>query len=574
MRLNIVKSGNKTFLYIIKSTYINKVDSTKIVLNLGTYDSLLESLNGQDPIEYGRELARKMTNEEKAGKEIATIKLDNTKETCEGERKSYNGGYLFLQKIYYSLEIDTTLKEIGKKYEYKYDLNAILSNLIYSRILFPGSKLATFHVANNYLEQPNFKLHQIYRGLEVLAKETKIIQSELYKSSLKEVDRATGILYYDCTNLFFEIEKANGNKQYGVSKEHKPNPIIQIGLMTDNNGIPLGFDITPGNTNEQTTLIPLEERIIKEYNIKKLVICTDAGLSSLENRKYNSTYNRSFIITQPIKKLKKHLKEWCLETTGWRKEGSKEIYDISKIDEEKEYDSSFYKVRWIKENDFEQRLIVTYSIKYRDYSSNIRKTQIQRANELLAKNPSITKTKRSTDYKRLIASTNVTSDGEIAENDLYYLDTDKINDESQYDGYYAVCTDLDDKVKDIIEVNKRRWQIEECFRIMKHDFEARPVYLKRDDRIQAHVLTCFISLLILKIVEKKLDYKYTTSNIIKTLSEMTFYEESGFGYRPSYIRTELTNSLHDKFGFATHFEFNTYKKMKEIYKLTKSKPKK
>jgi transposase len=385
---------------------------------------------------------------------------------------------------------------------------------------------------------------------------------------LKVVKRNSNILFYDCTNYFFEIEEAEGLKQYGPSKEHKPNPIVQMGLFMDGNGIPLAFSISKGNTNEQQTLKPLEEKILEDFKLSKFVVCTDAGLASNDNRKFNDKDDRAFITTQSIKKLKNHLKDWALSPEDWRLCGDNKTYNLNELDDIEDLDKVFYKERWIKENGLEQKLLVTYSIKYRNYHRKIRNSQIERALKVI-KNPAKLKKSNQNDYKRLIKSTNFTHDGEIAKKVSYNIDTNLILKEEAFDGFYAVCTNLEDDAEDIVKVNRRRWEIEESFRIMKSEFKARPVFLSRDDRIEAHFTTCFLSLVIYRLLEKKLDEKYTCNEIIDNLRDMNFNEIKAEGYVPSYTRTDFTDDLHDAFGFRTDYEIVTLKEMKKIFKATK-----
>lgn len=569
MRLSVSKSKNSTSLYVIKSTYENGKHSSKVVEKLGTVKELEEKLNGEDPIEWAKKYIEELNKKDKENKQDIIVKYSPAKTIEKDVQCLFNGGYLFIQQIYYALGLHKISKEISKKYKFSFDLNSILSRLIYGRILFPASKLTTNQLSEKFIERPNFELQHIYRGLEVIAKEADFIQSELYKNSLKVSKRNTGILYYDCTNFFFEIEEDDGLRQYGISKEHRPNPIVQMGLFMDGNGIPLAFNINKGNTNEQITLTPLEKQILSDFNLSKFVVCTDAGLASAANRKFNDKNGRAFITTQSVKKSKKHLKEWALNPDGWYLDTDIKAYDISKIDEEKYKDKIFYKERWIKENGLEQKIIVTYSIKYRNYQRKIRNNQIERAQKTIDSNPEKLKKSSQNDYKRFIQKTCCTSDGEIAEKEIYNINTELITVEETFDGFYAVCTNLEDDVHEIVKVNKRRWEIEECFRIMKSEFKARPVYLSRDDRIIAHFITCFISLIIYRILEKKLEEKYTCHEILKKLKEMNFYEIKGEGYVPTYIRDDLTDDLHKAFGFRTDYQIVSKRQMKNIFKVTK-----
>lgn len=579
MRLKVSRSKNSASLYVTKTVYIDKRERTITVEKLGTETELREKLNGADPYEWAKEYIRKLNEQEKEQTRKILVPFEQSKIILKDEQHSFNGGYLFLQKIYHELGLHKTCKEISKKYKFDFDLDSILSRLVYGRVIFPSSKLATYELSKRFIEQPNFDLHQIYRALEVLSKETDFIQSSLYENSVKISKRNTGVLYYDCTNYFFEIEQEDGDKQYGPSKEHRPNPIVEMGLFMDGDGIPLAFSINRGNMNEQLTLKPLEKKIISDFELSKFIVCTDAGLASEDNRKFNDKDGRAFITTQSIKKLKGHLKKWALAPDGWKLTGSEKNYDISILDEMIDKAATedkakirakvFYKERWIKENGFEQRLIVTYSIKYRDYQRKIRNSQIERAQNTIENNPTKINKCNQNDYKRFINKTNCTPDGEIAEKEIYSIDQALIQKEEAFDGFYGVCTNLEDDVSEIIKVNHRRWEIEECFRIMKSEFKARPVYLSNDDRIEAHFITCFISLIIYRLLEKKLNEKFTCHEIISGLRDMEFFDVKGEGYVPTYTRTDFTDALHEAFRFRTDYQIVSTSMMKKIFKDTK-----
>lgn len=576
MRLKVTKSKNSASLYVIKSIYNKKTQSntSKIVEKLGTEAELREKLNGRDPYEWAKEYIAELNHKEKEEKREVLIKRSQSTLIDKNKQQAFKGGYIFLQSLYHKLKINKICEEISSKYRFTFNLDSILSRLIYGRILFPSSKLNTFQISQTLLEQPDFELQHIYRALEVIAKESDYIQSSLYKNSLNVLKRNDKILYYDCTNYFFEIEQEDGLKQYGPSKEHRPNPIVEMGLFMDGDGIPLAFSIHSGNTNEQTTLQPLEQQILNDFSMSKFVVCTDAGLSSTDNRKFNNIMNRAFITTQSVKKLKKHLKTWALNSEGWHLDGTSKTFDLNDISKseqaiEQYWNHTFYKERWIKEDGLEQRLIVTYSLKFKEYQRKIRNRQIERASKLMQTNPSILKKHRQNDYKRFISKTNITDDGEVADKEFYTLNEDLIKNEEIYDGFYAVCTNLEDETKTIAKINHNRWQIEECFRLLKTDFKARPVYLSRDDRIKAHFTTCFLSLTLFRYLEKQLDDSFTSSEIITQLRDMNFYSVPGEGFIPTYTRTDFTDKLHDVFGFRTDYQIVSEKKMKKILKDTK-----
>jgi len=570
MKLTISRSKNSASLYVQKSYYDKGKRTTKTVEKLGTYAELQKKLNGQDPIKWAENYVAELTRKEQEEKQDIMVKYSPRKLIAKGEKRSFNGGYLFLQKIYHELGLHALCREIAKKYKFTFNLDSILSRLLYARTLFPSSKLETSKLAKSFLEKPDFELQHMYRALEVLTKENDLIQSTLYSNSLKISKRNTGVLYYDCTNFFFEIEQPDGIRQYGISKEHRPNPIVQMGLFMDGDGVPLAFSINKGNTNEQLTLRPLEQKILSDFDLSKFVVCTDAGLASAENRKFNDKGQRAFITTQSVKLLKKLLKDWALDPAGWSLSGDGRTYDINALDESKDRDKVFHKERWINENGLEQKLIVTYSIKYRDYQKSIRDSQVERAQKLIDSKSAKLDKSNPNDFRRFIGKKHCTADGEIAEINMYSINNQVIEQEAMYDGFYAVCTNLDDDAAAIIKVNSRRWEIEECFRIMKNEFQARPVYLSREDRIVAHFITCFLSLVLLRLVEKRLGGRYTYHEIISTLAEMNFQEIKGDGYSPSYTRTDLTDDLHEAFGFRTDYEIITNGTLKKIFKVSKS----
>jgi len=576
MRLSFSKSKNATSLYVIKDVTQKNKRTTEIVEKLGTVKDLKEKLNGQDPIAWAEKYVAELNRKEKEQNRDVIVKYSQSKLIEKNIHRSFNGGYLFLQQLYHQLGLHKICNDISVRYKFTFSLDSILSRLIYGRILFPSSKLNTYQESKCLLEQPDFELQHVYRALEVIAKETDFIQSELYENSLSVCKRNDRILYYDCTNYFFETEQEDGLKQYGFGKDHKPNPIVGMGLFMDGDGIPLAFSIHSGNTNEQTTLRPLEEKIFKDFELSKFIVCTDAGLSSTENRKFNNRNGRAFITTQSVKKLKKHLKQWALDPTGWHLSDRNELYDIHLLDKneemyEKYKSETFYKERWIKEDGLEQKLIVTYSLKYRDYQRQIRSRQLERAAKLIETRPSDITKKGQNDFKRFISSTNVTKDGEIADKAVHSINANAIADEEMYDGFYAVCTNLEDDATAITKINHRRWEIEECFRIMKSEFKTRPVYLSRDDRIQAHFTTCFLALVLYRYLEKCIGKKFTSHEIISSLRDMNFYHVPAEGYVPTYTRTDFTDALHETFGFRTDSEIVSTKQMKIVFKDTKKK---
>lgn len=587
MRLGWTTSKYSITYRAVKTVRINGKNKTLIVKSFGSEKHICETYGVTDAKAWAKEQVRLMNEAEREDFAKFSIDLCAGTDLVMDEQRRFNGGYLFLQGIYYELGLDRICRAISSRHLFEYDLNDILSRLVYTRILYPSSKRSSFVDSRRFIEQPSFELHDVYRALSVMAEESDYIQSRLFKNSVSLSGRKTGVVYYDCTNFYFEIEQAEDDKQYGISKENRPLPIVEMGLFMDSDGIPVAFGISPGNGNEQNTLIPLEKKMIEKFDMSRFVVCTDAGLSSATNRWFNSYDKedgcRSFITTQSVKKLKSHLKDWALDPQGWHLSGdlSGRIYDIRELDGKDDKDKIFFKSRWIKEKSvingngraktavIEQQLIVSYSIKYRDYLRSIRDGQVERAEKMIAKGEAAIGRKRQNDPKRFIKTDHATADGEVADTAASCIDRSMIESEEQYDGFYAVCTNLEDTPESIVKVNKRRWEIEECFRIMKTDFEARPVYVKRQDRILAHFITCFIALIVYRYLEKKLDEKYTTDQIISTLQEMDFMKYEGKGYQPTYARTKLTDALHEAFGFCTSKQIVPIKKMRNICSQTK-----
>lgn len=584
MRLVIKQSGRFTYLYAIKGYRTDDGKSTtKVVRKFGTVEGLRDRLGGEDPIEWARGQVEEMTAAEKEEGKKVVIECDPKALIEKGAQRSYNGGYLFLQKIYYELGLDYICEKIVKKHKLvQYDLNGILSRLIYTRILYPGSKRSSLEDSRRFFEQPDCSLEQVYRALSLLATEFNSIQADVYKRSLRLGRRETGVVYYDLTNYFFEWEEEGGLVQYGHCKEGRPLPIVQMGLFMDRDGFPLAMCVEPGNKAECSTLKPMEAILKERFGLSKLIVCTDGGLSSYGNRKNNEIEDRSFITVQSLKKLNGNLQEWALGSTGWHVAGDDAEYDISKLNGEDHYETLFYKERWDPTpmstgETLEQRIIVTYSLKYKEYLSCVRDRQVSRAWNLLNKGKGATSKRKSpNDAKRYIKAEHCTADGEIAQIENYSLNQEMIDQESRFDGFYALCTDLEDPAPTIIKLNGGRWIIENGFRILKTDFGARPVYVRRDDRIKAHFLTCFLSLLIYKYLERKVNRAnrhFSTGEITDTLRGMDFLSVSGEGYIPTYTRTDLTNNLHGSAGFRTDLQIVTKKMMRGIIAQTKKRVK-
>lgn len=575
MRVTTSKSKNSESFYITQSYTNSQGKSTsKTIRKLGTLAELSKRLHTDRDgvLAWANEQARLETARYKSEKEDALVMVPfhSNKLMDYHKQKLFTGGYLFLQSIYYGLKMDSICRKIKSRYKFEYDLNAILSDLIYTRVLVPSSKSSSFRTAKQFLEPPTYRLHDVYRALSVLAREMDFIQAEVYKNSFFLGSRNDRILYYDCTNYYFEIEQEDGDKKYGKSKEHRPNPIIQMGLFTDGDGLPLAFSLFPGNQNEQKSLKPLETKILQQFGCEKFIYCSDAGLASEDNRVFNHMGQRSFIVTQSIKKLPAEDRTWALDRNGFKRLSDDASMDITKLSED-DKDQLYYKDEPFTTKKLHQRLIITYSPKYASYQKAVRAEQIARAEKMVANGTLKKQRKNPNDPARFVNKIAATEEGEKAKIH-YYLDLDKIAEEELYDGLYAVCTDLlDDDVADILKVSEGRWQIEDCFRTMKTDFEARPVYLNREDRIKAHFLTCFLSLLHFRLLKRSLKDAYTTEQLLQTLRNIKFADVEEQGFIPVYERQKITDDLHETCGFRTDYQFITKRKMKGIQKKSKQR---
>lgn len=576
MYVSITGVENNKDVYINQSyRKENGKTSSRIYRKLGKLNELLRSFDGDFDamMVWAKSEAEKDTAEYNTQTSDVSVSLSRKAYIPKNEERCFQAGYLFLQKLCAQLKIDSICRKISKRHKYTYDLGAILTDLIYARILSPSSRLSSFSYCQTLLEPPKYELQNVYRALSVMAEESDFIQEELYKNSNFVHHRNKKVLYYDCTNYYFEIEQEDELRRYGKSKEHRPNPLVTMGLFMDADGIPLAFDLFPGNRNEQTTLKPLESKVIKDFDCSEFVFCSDAGLGSKSNRRFNSFGNRSYVITQSLKKMREEDRQTAWNPKQFRRLGSDKFIDISTLDESDSdiYETIFYKEVPVVNGNMDETVIVTYSPKYKAYQKRIREQQISRAIKMIEQPGRKRKGKNQNDPARFIKTTNVTDDGEIAEKKVCELDLEKIRDEEKYDGFYAVITNLEGDISGILNINRQRWEIEENFRIMKTDFEARPVYVRREDRIKAHFLTCYISLLVYRLLEKKIGNNYTCNEILSTLRSMQvtlLSKESG--YIPSYKRTDLTDDLHKAFGFRTDYEFISKSAMRSIIKSTKT----
>ena len=531
MNLHIVPSGkDDAILYYAVSIRKGKKTTSKNVRRIGRLSELKKEYT--DPIAHFRAEAKRLTDEGRSESSFeipANLMLDPMK------KRRVMLGYIFPQSVYYSLGLDMVMRGIRNESKATYDFNRIMRDLIIGRVLSPLSKSSTYEKAFSFPEPPDYDLQHVYRSLSLMAKSFDLIEEKAFKGMKKYADVDTSVTYYDCTNFYFEIEEEDGFRTYGKSKENRPNPIVQMGLFLDRNGLPISMCINPGRTNEQKTMIPLEKLMTERFGIKKFVVCADCGLSGKRNLRFNSTENHGFVVTKSLKKVSEDVRARLMGDGGWKRFGdaSGRLYSLKEIREDANLrDVIFYHdERFAMGSDgFEERIVTTYCGRLREYQRSVRERQLQRAMELVRQGK-IRKGVNQNDVRRFIVVDSVTENGEVAEKKVFSIDRERFEEESEYDGFYAVTTDLDDDPGEIIRINRGRWEIEESFRIMKSDFDGRPVFVSREDRIRAHFLTCYLAFMIFRIIEQKLnkgDVRYTDPEILRTLRDYEAIDAENF----------------------------------------------
>lgn len=579
MYLDIRKGKDRRF-YIMQGYRIKGGGTTtKVYLNLGKESEIKERYGCADAETWARQKLKEINDGLKQDKASVMVSYNPNKKIEPGQWRSVHCGHLVLLPLYNKLGMARFSAQVSARHRFRYDFAEILYKLVMCRILFPDSKRATRECLNDFVDAPEFSLDDIYNFLAVLATEITPLQKSLYEATKHELSRRTGVIYYDCTNYYFEIEREDSFRRYGKSKEHRPNPIVQMGMFMDADGLPLAFCINPGNKSEQQTMKPLEETLANEFNVSEFVVCTDAGLASIDNRLYNSTEGRNYIVTQSIPGLPGLMKEWALEKTGWRKLGDSEdrTYDISDIDLEAEKDHLYYRERWFKEDrskikDYEERLIVTFSPKYALYQRQLRALHIDKALKMIDKKSEKSRQTQQ-DPRRLIATVHCTSDGEVAEESVMGLNLETIEKEKAMDGLNCVATRLEDPIGEILHVNGFRYEIEHLFRVTKTEFDARPVYLRREDRIRAHFAICFVALLLLKAFQKQInegldeEQRYSTEQIINALAGMDYNVVRGTGYVPAYSATRLRTKCCETANVHIDTQIVANRKMRQYIKM-------
>lgn len=603
MYLSSTKPVEGKILYIVKG-FRDKTGkpTSKNVRRLGTLAEIRERENVSDPWAWAKSQVQLANTEEKENRRKVTVSFNPDKIVAKDEQRSFNIGYLVLNRLYHELGVDRICEGIERRSRFTYDLNEIMRQLVLCRILWPSSKLETWKMAATLAMVKPVNLHQIYRSLIAVERNLDYIQQRLFHYSKDLLKRNTSVIYYDCTNFFYESTKETDLRRPGASKENRRTPIVQMGIFMDADGLPLAFNINPGNTNEQVTLRPLEKMIGDKMEIEEFIMCTDAGLSSGNNKLYNDTDKRKFITAQSVKTLPNSdkdkrdpgkIKDWAMADGGWRLPNDAETeYSLKEILKAENRDAfrnlTFYKERWYKswiedtetgvgKVELEQRVIVSFSIKYMEYQRNKRNENIAKAEKAIRNGNAAEPPKN---FRSLIIEEKCTEDGEVAGQHVgFRIDYDKVREDEAYDGFYAVSTNLEqytDKlgkthhtIADILKINRARWEIEESFRIMKTQMRARPVYHRTDKAVRAHFAICFIALFLYRVLEHRLGDQFTTDQIMDTLRDMNALYIQSEGFIPTFKRTGLTDKMFEISGFRLDSEIILLKKLKSIISMTR-----
>ena len=617
MKLNYDRKSKDPTYFIQMGIRNGKKTTTKNVKRIGKHSELLSVTS--DPLAYAIKQVEEFNKEYKEGKVDLSIKIDTNEkltatENIASKSAMLNVGYFILQDIYHDLKIKEFWGEVQKHYKVTFNFNDINRFLTFARILDPRSKLGTFDRLDFYYERPSFGYQHILRFLDVLEDHYDQYLEHLFINSENVFKRNTSTCYFDCTNFYFESdgeddeyvddvtgEMLKGLRKFGPSKDHKPNPLVQMGLFMDGNGIPISMCINSGSDNEQTCAVPLEKKITKMFQGKPFIYCADAGLGSYNIRKYNSMGGRAFIITQSVKKLSDTLKKAVFNDFDYRKLSDNEPVTISSMKEFDRfapenlplYNDTVYKVltadkavdvglyeekiykngntRMVKSKAMlKQQVIITFSRKSLEYQRHIRNAQIERARKIINEKNVEDIKKGPNDVTRFIKRTSIGKNGEKA-SDHYALDQSVIENEEMYDGYYAIATNLNEDAKAILKINSQRYKIEECFRILKTYFSARPAHHRKRERIIAHFEVCYTALLIYRLLENKLDQygtHFTTGNILETLQNMNVMNTQEAFYSAAYSSSQVCTALNGVFDLGLDKKYYLPKELnKKIKKI-------
>lgn len=572
------------------------------MFRLGTLAEIREREGVTDPWLWAQQELSRRNEEERLGRQTLKIELSPTKRIKAGEQTRYSGGDLMLIPLYNALGLPQICRELQKGTKSQYSLNEILEALVVLRILYPCSKKSTCELNSKRIRKTSFALEDVYRALTLLSSHIDDIQARVWQNSQKLMRRNTRVIYYDCTNYYFETEDNDrdyvdmvtgeviiGLRKRGKSKENRPNPIVQMGLLMDGDGIPLSFIIFPGNESEHPSLQRIEEMVARKFGLNEFIISTDAGLGSEDNRRYNMTEGREYITVQSLPSLSKADQDMALDPRGWRvayrdkglapidhSSPEKEIFNLDEIDLDAERGTRFYKEIIVNKNlrgdittSRPERIIVTYNHDFALYLRHKREERISTAQKIISRKQ--TKSRQSQqDPRRYVTTDYVTKEGQKAAKVRMALDEKAIAHEQRFDGFYAYGTSLDDNAVDVLRARSFHHEIEHLFRTTKTFLDARPVHLRRQDRIRSHFLVCFLAMIILKIIQKQLNMpELSIDCLIGTLRSFEFDYFKSVGYRPLFERNDITDQLQETTGLHFDTEIVETTRMNKLYRSIK-----
>jgi transposase len=543
------KTTGRTYLSIAHG-YRNEngKPTSKTITKIGYLDELEKEYD--DPIAHFTAVATAMEAERLSSKNL-TVTLDFDGKIDPGSPNRKNYGHVVFSKIYHELEIDRFLKNARRHENFRFNTDAIMRLLVFTRLLFPGSKRASVLNKDLFFDSFNFTLDDVYDALTHFDKISNALQKHLHEQVTEQYGRETDLVYYDVTNYYFEIDKQDNLRRKGPSKENKKDPIVQMGLLLDKESLPIAYRIFPGNKHDSQTLMPMLTEIKKNFGAKRIIVVADKGLNSGDNIAFNTVLGDGYIYSKSVRGASEPFKKWVLNESGYRKFGDHYKLKSSIIpDATVQINVGQQGARKIKKKvKLEQKYIVFFSEKYAARAKHKREETIAKALKLI-ENPS--KYRRSFDYGAAGYIDNLKIDKETGEilnvKETLRLDTQKIEEESKYDGYYAIVTsELDDKDEHIIDMYRGLWRIEETFKVTKSVLKTRPIFLQTEEHINAHFLTCFISLLIARIVERRLGSKHTIARITESLRKVACSHLDQNVWLFDYV-DEITDDINVAFG--------------------------
>lgn len=539
-------SNGRVYLSIVHGFRdpVTKKVRHKTVKSLGYLDDL--KIQYPDPVAHFKAVVEEMNKKAASENLPVAISLDPKKTLTDCTTNRKNIGYAALSKLYHELGLQTFFYNNSRSFKSEFNTNNIMKLLIFSRILAPASKKKTYEAKDRYFENTDFSLDDIYRCLTQVVTFKDRLQLHLHRQMKDKFGRNTDLVYYDVTNYYFEIDKQDEMRKKGVSKEHRPDPIVQMGLLMDTKGIPILYELFPGNTNDCETLLPILDKVKKDYEIGRTIVVADKGINTADNIAFSLCRGDGYLYSQTVRGGNKELKSYVLDPSGYRQIG--DDYKIKSRLYPREIAVSNAKGGRSKVR-IDEKQVVFYSADYDRKAKANREPALLKARDLV-KNPS--RYNRAISYGAAKYVKNLVFDPETGEimttKQKPVFDEAKLHEEEKFDGYYAIVTsEWKKKDEEIVEIYRGLWRIEEAFKVTKSDLEARPVYLSRNDHIQAHFLICFVALVIVRLLALRLGNKYAIPKIMESLNKASgsLLEENWYVFNHADEITKMITKVLD-----------------------------